>query len=499
MKLICLIVFAALAGAQTSNYPGSIDTDTTLFVTSDNVQSTLSQAMATGDNVAFVASGTGFQPNMLITICEVTVTGGKCTSWEHMLITAVNGQALTVMRGQAGTSAQTHAVGRFVSALIDSAHQSSLKSAAIGIETTLGPNLTNITNLQRSITTGSVTSILNGIHANYNGLPVTAEDQNNTRSTIQSLVGAAATPPTNVIMNKGGVRALVAGVSGYAQCTRTDVDCVGVYSWATATTAGATSIWGANPGITNAPTPLSMDGSGVALQSMIGEEVDVNVFTDGSGTPPVNVMGVFITGASTHCGSGLCAAVLVNPLGEFQTPVVPWTTAFDSEPGAATVGLRLWPVARGSNQQSQAIYLNASNASGTTQTSSIFTDPIGTLTLTGANGNVHMTGQGLFLDNPSGPVVSLGSESVSSAPYIQFFNGTSTVQANITLVAGTGTTVNTGTLSIGAGKLQAGGWTSANGSVATTLTSLGPTGAATTVQGWLHIVVSGVDHFVPYW
>lgn len=39
----------------------------------------------------------------------------------------------------------------------------------------------------------------------------------------------------------------------------------------------------------------------------------------------------------------------------------------------------------------------------------------------------------------------------------------------------------------------------ANGAVATTLTSVGPTGASTTVQGWLKIKVGGTDRYVPYW
>jgi hypothetical protein len=37
----------------------------------------------------------------------------------------------------------------------------------------------------------------------------------------------------------------------------------------------------------------------------------------------------------------------------------------------------------------------------------------------------------------------------------------------------------------------------ANGSVATVLTSLGPTGAATTVQEWLRISVNGTDRYIP--
>jgi len=39
----------------------------------------------------------------------------------------------------------------------------------------------------------------------------------------------------------------------------------------------------------------------------------------------------------------------------------------------------------------------------------------------------------------------------------------------------------------------------ANGAVATTLGSVGPTGANTTVQGWLAIAVAGTTRYIPYW
>jgi hypothetical protein len=147
-NLILAVLFACGLSAQTTNYPGSLDTDSTLFITADNVQTTISLAMAPTDNVAIVASGTGFAVNMIVTICDSTTqvaTGvTKCTAWEHMLVTAVNGQALTVTRGVAGTSARSHAVGAVMSVLIDAAHQQSLKAATLALETALGTHLSNI-------------------------------------------------------------------------------------------------------------------------------------------------------------------------------------------------------------------------------------------------------------------------------------------------------------------------------------------------------------------
>jgi hypothetical protein len=144
MKLVGLILVAGAAFAQTTRYPGAVDSDSSLFVVSDNVQTTLNAAMSTSDTAAVLASATGFVPNMIATICDTTTNTGKCTAWEHMLVTAVAGNVLTVTRGFAGTSARTHSSGRLVSVLIDSAHQKVLKDSVVAIETALGPNLGNV-------------------------------------------------------------------------------------------------------------------------------------------------------------------------------------------------------------------------------------------------------------------------------------------------------------------------------------------------------------------
>lgn len=155
MKFIFLILAAVAAGAQTTRYPGVIDSDASLFVVSDNVQTTLNAAMATADTTAVVASSAGFLPNMIATICDTTTSTGKCTAWEHMLVTAVAGNVLTVTRGFAGTSARTHSSGRLVSVLIDSVHQKVLKDSVVAIETALGPNLSNISSLSAVISSGT--------------------------------------------------------------------------------------------------------------------------------------------------------------------------------------------------------------------------------------------------------------------------------------------------------------------------------------------------------
>ena len=57
------------------------------------------------------------------------------------------------------------------------------------------------------------------------------------------------------------------------------------------------------------------------------------------------------------------------------------------------------------------------------------------------------------------------------------------------------------TLGVGnvTGKINFVNASAANGSVATTLGSVGPSGSATTVQGWFAIQIDGVNRYIPYW
>jgi parallel beta-helix repeat protein len=146
MKILKLFGIALVTWgikAQTTNYPSGIDNDTSLFVTADNIQTTLNTAMQTADTVAVVKSAAGFKANMIATVCD-TVSGSQCTKWEHMFVTSVSGNSVTVTRGFGGTTAATHAAGKTMAILIDSAHQKVLKDAVIAIENALGPNLSKI-------------------------------------------------------------------------------------------------------------------------------------------------------------------------------------------------------------------------------------------------------------------------------------------------------------------------------------------------------------------
>ncbi len=144
LKAFAACLMLAHLYAQTTKYPGAVDDNTSLFITADNVSTTLQTAMAASDTVAIVKNPAGFAPNMIATVCD-TVNGSLCTQWEHMFVTAVSGNTVTVTRAFAGTTARSHSSGRTIAILIDSVHQKVLKDAVVAIETALGPNLSNIT------------------------------------------------------------------------------------------------------------------------------------------------------------------------------------------------------------------------------------------------------------------------------------------------------------------------------------------------------------------
>lgn len=145
MKTLFLLILLSFAAfGQTSTYPGAIDNDASLFVTADNVQSTLSVAATAGDATITVSSGAGFVANMIVTICDTITSTGKCTVYEHMKVTNVAGGVLTVTRGVGGTSARAHSAGKLVSVLWDKVHHDALKSGLIAVQTALGPNLSSI-------------------------------------------------------------------------------------------------------------------------------------------------------------------------------------------------------------------------------------------------------------------------------------------------------------------------------------------------------------------
>lgn len=102
-------------------------------------------------------------------------------------------------------------------------------------------------------------------------------------------------------------------------------------------------------------------------------------------------------------------------------------------------------------------------------------------------GNRAGTGAGSSVSITASNGVTTGA---GGAVSITAGNGVSAVGGDITLTTGTGSTQ---------GAINFVNTNVANGAVATTVTSLGPTGSSTTIQGWLAIKVGGTARYIPFW
>ena len=328
MKLISILVFASALFAQTTRYPAALDSDSSLFVVSDNIQSTLSVAMQPADTALVVQSGTGFLPNMIVSICDASTSTGKCTSLEHMLATAVNGNILTVTRGFAGTTAVSHASGKLVSALIDAAHQTTLKQATIALETALGPNISNV------MSTGTNPALARSV-----------------------MVGYWAQPPVlyNVVgnVNPAGSGNPSVPASGFSSWIRQNngngSDAVAVLPSCEVNVAngvcfGANIVLGTNGNASGATNP-----------TLTGMEIDLA----GYYTPSSNSFGLSLVEYNV---ANPAPAVIVRN-GNFAVTPPAWGAAFKSEDGASATALYIGQAGFNTNQLSQSILFNSSDAS----------------------------------------------------------------------------------------------------------------------------------------
>lgn len=110
-----------------STFPAVLDTDATLYVAHDNIQTTLSVLQNPGDTVAIVASTAGWATYMIATIDN-----------EQELVTGVVGaNTLQVSRNFNGTGAVSHTAGRKVSNFVDAAYHSAVSSAIQAIQKSL--------------------------------------------------------------------------------------------------------------------------------------------------------------------------------------------------------------------------------------------------------------------------------------------------------------------------------------------------------------------------
>lgn len=130
--LLCLLS-ASAARAQTSSYPGALDTDAGFKVAANRIETVLRGSIGASDTVVTVANSTGIAVNMLLSIDREIV---------NVTALGTNNQ-LTIARAFDGTTAASHLNGSRVTANWTAWHHNFMSSAVKAIQAALGPNLVN--------------------------------------------------------------------------------------------------------------------------------------------------------------------------------------------------------------------------------------------------------------------------------------------------------------------------------------------------------------------
>lgn len=159
---------------------------------------------------------------------------------------------------------------------------------------------------------------------------------------------------------------------------------VGVFAGCNVSDALSGGCWGANFAGTN----TDITGKGYHTSAW-GLEVDCNVGANG-GSVAANCWGVAAVSSAADQPDGAYDAfdARITPGSAFA-----WKNAFTSEPGAAEVGVELWPVSQfGSNSPSQPIQLVSKDAGGNFRLSNIYLDATGSIQISVGNtsGNVNL-------------------------------------------------------------------------------------------------------------
>ncbi len=321
-KLTLLLACAALSFAQ--SYPSSIYVPP---VAGDNVATTLSVAMAAGDTVAVVGSGTGWQAGMLAYICDGTQTGiaGKCSgTFEIMLVTNAAGNVLTVTRAQGGTSAVAHAKNKAISNAITSPYVNGPNAEVAAIETALGTNLQNVIveastsryNFPAQTPSGSLSPGANFISFSPGVIGVSAANVGQylyiqtagTPEAVPIIAGGTCTG-TDTTACTVKVTATFAHSHGYTVQSASS----GGQEAVNASPAGSVVVF--PPGATNLYAPIIVTRSAMTIQGA------------GPGT------------ASTLVQNTASLGMIINTVNGFGLTVQDLTVGYNGTPGAGTVAI----------------------------------------------------------------------------------------------------------------------------------------------------------------
>lgn len=206
------------------------------------------------------------------------------------------------------------------------------------------------------------------------------------------------------------------------------------------------------------------------------------------------------SGSQVLCKIGTLAASTADPLQVVtrgvdtirvsRTGDVTITSTSTAVNGSATGSAITITAGAGATGGGGPISITTGGASGGTATGGAFAVTTGAGS-NGASGTVSVT-SGNGGAQPSGDVTFGSGTSTNNTGSTTIRTGASSSNSgdiNITIGTATSTKGKVNFVNVGV----------ANGSVATTITSLGPAGAATTIQGWLAIKVDGAARYIPYW
>lgn len=195
--LIFLLLSLSLVtfGQGTTNYPGSVDTATTLLQAANNAQSTLSGSITSGSTSLTLASASSFPTSGTITIeSEIIFYSGKSTN------------TLTgLMRGQDSTTAASHTSGRIVRATITARHHNVLRDSIIAIQNKLGigastPGVGKVLTYSGGGTAWVDATLIPGITVNTNSDPDAVKIS---ETDAQTMAGALGLKRTAYIQGDG--------------------------------------------------------------------------------------------------------------------------------------------------------------------------------------------------------------------------------------------------------------------------------------------------------
>lgn len=146
-QLLSVILFASALSAQTSPYPGALDTNSTLGVAANRVSTKLSVGISASATSIQVDSATRIVANVILAI------DASSTSPEYVWVCSVSGNTLTLGktacpnadgRGADGSTAAIHASGAAVAAYPNAWNFNALAAGLKATQGALGANLSAI-------------------------------------------------------------------------------------------------------------------------------------------------------------------------------------------------------------------------------------------------------------------------------------------------------------------------------------------------------------------